>query len=101
MTLIAGNVPAVDKPGQVVGPILYGGGGLSVDSMVSFSSQQVRANVSAVMQVAAARRHLDQEEIQGEADGSGGSVNRSEPWAKYPFLRLSPRVCSLIAVASH
>ena len=40
---------------------------MSVDSVVGFSQQQARLNMSAVMQVAAASRHLDQQELQGQA----------------------------------
>lgn len=40
---------------------------MSLDSVVSFSSQQVRQNVSAVVEVLAVKRELSQQELQGEA----------------------------------
>jgi hypothetical protein len=40
---------------------------MSVDSVVSFSNQHAMRNVSAVMQVSAAKRNLDQQELQGQA----------------------------------
>lgn len=40
---------------------------MSVNSVVSFSNQQVMRNVSAVMEVSAAKRNLDQQELQGQA----------------------------------
>lgn len=40
---------------------------MSVSSIVSLSQQQVSANVSMVMQVAAARQQLNQQELQGQA----------------------------------
>ena len=40
---------------------------MSIDSIASFSSQQVRQNVSAVMEVSAVKRSLNQQELQGEA----------------------------------
>lgn len=40
---------------------------MSVDSVVSFSNQQVVKNVSAVMEVSAAKRNLNQMELEGQA----------------------------------
>ena len=40
---------------------------MSVDSIVSFSSQQVARNVSAVVEASAAKRSLNQQELQGQA----------------------------------
>ena len=40
---------------------------MSVDSIVNIANQQRLMNVTAVMEVAAARRNLDQQELQGQA----------------------------------
>ena len=40
---------------------------MSIDSIVSFSNQQDSRNVSAVMEVSAAKRNLDQQKLQGQA----------------------------------
>lgn len=40
---------------------------MSIDSVVSFSTQQARQNVSAVVEVSALKRELNQQELQGEA----------------------------------
>jgi len=40
---------------------------MSIDAVVSFSNQQVMSNISAVVEVSAARRSLDQQELQGQA----------------------------------
>ena len=40
---------------------------MSVDSIVSFSNQQVRNNIAAEMGVAAVQRNLNQQELEGQA----------------------------------
>ena len=40
---------------------------MSIDSVLSHSSQQANANLSAVMEVSAVRGNLDQQELQGQA----------------------------------